>query len=49
LPVVLLQAVGKQRLQRHCHAAVQRLALGHQQTAVGYLLRQRMLEEIGCL
>ena len=28
---------------------VQRLALGRQQTAVGHLLRQSMLEEIGCL
>src|SRR5215510_12965327 len=49
LPVVLLQTVGKQRLQHYRHAVVQRLALGRQQTAVGYLLRQRMLEEIGCL
>src|SRR4029450_6910399 len=49
LPVVLLQAIGKQRLQRYRHAGVQRLALGRQQTAIGYLLRQRMLEEIGCL
>src|SRR4030095_9909544 len=48
-PVVLLQAIGKQRLQRYRHAVVQRLALGRQQTAIGYLLRQRMLEEIGCL
>jgi len=45
-PVVFLQTVGEQRLQRHRNAVVQFLALSREQTTVGCILGKGMLEHV---